>query len=71
MGWRDNGDEWRWRLTSERAQPTIAVLDASDDEKTARQEKVDAGAQVIPFGFARALPPMVERPLLWGHRLRA
>jgi hypothetical protein len=34
---------------------TIAVLEESEEARSAREQKIKDGAKVVPFGFARAL----------------
>lgn len=59
------GDQWRWDPGSHRywsGRPTIVVSEPSDEDKEKRQRKIDDGAQVVPFGFARALVDRIEEP---------
>lgn len=49
-------EAWRWYPPSRSAQPTIVVSEPTKDQAAERQKKVDDGAEVVPFGFSRALP---------------
>ncbi len=66
MSWW-NGDEWRWRMRAPSSVPTITVTDLHADAQRDRDEKVKAGAQVVPFGFGRVLAPepVESEPALW------
>lgn len=44
---------------------TISVWEPSKDSEEERAKKIEGGAHVVPFGFARALIDEVAEPLLW------
>lgn len=55
-----SGDSWRWDVgrharPSAYVGPTIAVAEMSDERKKERERKIEDGARVVPFGFARVL----------------
>lgn len=66
----DHGDSWRYDVSRMPLPPrtSITVLDCSDEAKAERESRIRDGAEVVPFGFARAIPtpvrPTVE-PQLW------
>lgn len=67
IGGGGSGDWWRWDPGQHRqwtGKPTITVSEPNDEDKKERQRKIDAGAQVIPFGFARALVERIEEPVV-------
>ncbi len=53
---RHSGDSWRWspRYHRSPSRSTIAVIEP------AKEREIPEGAEVVPFGFARALhdPPV-------------
>lgn len=51
-------ENWRWDPDHHvrRTPPTIVVIELSKDARRSRQEKIDEGAEVVSFGFARAIP---------------
>lgn len=65
MSWKHR-ENWRWDpdLHVRRTPPTIVVSESSDEAKREHQDKIDAGAEVVPFGFARALPRDEESPVV-------
>lgn len=61
-------EAWRWQASAPAARQTIFVTEMSDDHKSERQKKIDEGAEVVPFGFARVIQkpePVEPDPLLW------
>lgn len=54
---RAHPNDWRWRpaLHRQEAARTITVYEPSDEQKAEREKKIEDGAKVVPFGFARAL----------------
>lgn len=65
------GDSWRWQI-DRHVRPTydsyrILVSEPSDEAKTEREKKIEAGAEIVPFGFIRVIPPSrtAAEPLLW------
>lgn len=44
---------------------TIVVSESSDEAKEERERKIDAGAEVVPFGFGRVLHEPAPEPETW------
>lgn len=54
---------WQWD-PSPAGRTTIVVTDPGDEAKAERKRKIDAGADVVPFGFGRVLHERTIAPVV-------